>query len=64
MPQSNAAQPPYELVLTFKPISILLAAAFIVFAIYKMLTHPGGAARGLNAAFDAVVMSLVSWLDL
>ena len=59
MPQANATQSPSELVLTFKPINLILTTAFIVFAVYKMLTHPGGAARGLNAAFDAVVWLLL-----
>ena len=59
MPQSNATQSLSELVLTFKPTNLILTAAFIVFAVYKMLTHPGGAARGLNAAFDAVVWLLL-----
>lgn len=59
MPQANATQSLFELVLTFKPINLILTAAFIVFAVYKMLTHPGGAARGLNAAFDAVVWLLL-----
>ena len=59
MPQANATQSPSELFLTFKPINLILTAAFIIFAVYKMLTHPGGAARGLNAAFDAVVWLLL-----
>lgn len=59
MPQSNATQSLSELVLTFKPINLILTAAFIVFAVYKMLTHPGGAAGSLNAAFDAVVWLLL-----
>jgi hypothetical protein len=59
MSHPAATEPFYELVGTFKPINLLLTAVFIVFAVYKMLTHPGGAARGLNAAFDAVVWLLV-----
>jgi len=59
MPHPAATEPFYGFVGTFKPINLLLTAAFIVFAVYKMLTHPGGAARGLNAAFDAVVWLLV-----
>jgi hypothetical protein len=59
MPQDNDTQPLCELIVTFKPINVLLTAASIVFAVYKMLTHAGGAARGLNAAFDAVVWLLV-----
>ena len=59
MSQPAATEPFYELVGTFKPINLVLTAAFIVFAIYKMLTHPGWAARGLNAAFDAVIWLLV-----
>ena len=59
MPEANAAQPAYELIVTFKPINLLLTAASIVFAVYKMFNHAGGAARGLNAAFDAVVWLLV-----
>lgn len=60
MPQPNAANPAYELiVMTFKPINLVLTAAFVVFALYKMLIHPGGAVRGLGAAFDAVVLLLV-----
>jgi hypothetical protein len=59
MPQANAAQQAYELLWTFKPINVVLTAAFLVFALYKMLSHPGGAVRGLNAAFEAVVLLLV-----
>lgn len=61
MPQTNATSPANELIImTFKPINLVLTAAFIVFALYKMLTHPGGAVRGLGAALDAVVLLLVA----
>jgi hypothetical protein len=59
MSRPAATEPFYELVGTFKPINLFLRAAFVVFAVYKVLTHPGGAAHGLNAAFDAVVWLLV-----
>lgn len=59
MPQNNADQVAYVLATPIKPINLVLTAAFIVFALYKMLTHPGGAARGLKAAGDAVVLLLV-----
>ena len=59
MSRPAASESFYELVRTFKPINLFLRAAFIVFAVYKVLTHPGGAARGLNFAFDAVVWLLV-----
>jgi hypothetical protein len=59
MPQANATEPLCELMVTFKPTNLLITVLFIVFAVYKMLTHAGGAARGLNAAFDAVVWLLV-----
>lgn len=61
MPQTNATSPANELIiLTLKPINLILTAAFIVFAFYKMLTHPGGVVRGLGDALDAVVLLLVA----
>jgi hypothetical protein len=60
MPQTNATSPAYELIImTFKPINLVLTAGFIIFALYKMLTHPGGVVRGLGAALDAVVLLLI-----
>ena len=61
MPLPTATQQAYEqIIMTFKPINLVLTAAFIVFALFKMLTHPGGAVRGLGAALDDVVLLLVA----
>ena len=59
MPQNNADQVAHVLATPIKPINLVLTAAFIVFALYKMLTHPGGVVRGLGAALDAVVLLLI-----
>jgi hypothetical protein len=59
-PRPNATNQAYGLIImTFKSINLVLTAAFIVFVLYKMLTHLGGAVRGLGAAHDAVVLLLV-----
>ena len=62
MPQPNAPQPAWELTLTFNSINLLLSAVFIVFAANKMLMHPLGAARGLEAVIEAVLQLLISFV--
>ena len=49
----------YTFAINFRPINLVIAAALVLFAVYKMLSHPSGPAAGLAAAFDGLLWLMV-----
>lgn len=49
---------------TIKPVNLVLTAAFLVYALYKMFSHPSGAVGGLLDAFEGLVWLMVAFVGL
>jgi hypothetical protein len=64
MSGANNTQAVYTFTTNIKPIYLVVAAAFVLFAVYKMLSHRSGPAAGLAAAFDGLLWLMVGFVGL
>jgi len=64
MSQIGHTQALYDFAVNIKPVNVVIAAAFILFAAYKVLLHPAGPAGGLTAAIETLVWMVVGLVGL
>ena len=64
MSEANSTQATYTFTTNVKPIYLVITAAFMLYAVYKMLSHPSGPAAGLAAAFDGLLWLMVWFVGL
>jgi hypothetical protein len=61
---NDTQQVVYIFTTNITPINLVIAAAFVLFASYKMLFHRSGPAAGLTAAFDGLLWLMVRGVGL